>query len=57
MWKMEGQEGSVVHAVTELAQEEDSPVTSTQADFTKNVKLLPPTPVFWAGRKEPLSMG
>ena len=53
---MEVQEGSRVHVGVELAQEKDFSVTLTQADFTKNLKLLPTSPASRAGRKEPLSM-
>ena len=40
----------------ELARESDFSVTLTQADFAKNLKLLPTPPELWAGRKETLSM-
>ena len=39
----------------ELAQETDFSATSTQGDFTKNLKLLPTSPELRAGRKNPLS--
>ena len=54
--EMEAQEESPVPAGMELGQEKDFSVTSTHADFTKNLKLLPTPPALWAGRKEPLSM-
>ena len=55
--EMEAEEESFVHAGMELGQEKDFSATSTHADFTKNLKLLPTSPELWAGRKEPLSMG
>ena len=48
--------GSFVNVGMELAQEKDFSLTSTKADFAKNLKLFPTPPSFWAGRKEPLSM-
>ena len=39
-----------------VALEKDFSVTSTQADFAKNMKLLPTPPELWAGRKTPLSV-
>ena len=46
-----------MHVGTEVAQETDFSATSTQEDFTKNLKPLSTSPVLWAGRQEPLSSG
>ena len=45
-----------MHVGMEVAQVKDFPATSTQEDFTKNLKLLPTSPELRAGRKNPLSM-
>ena len=42
--EMEGLEGSFVRVGAELAQEQDFSATLTQADFAKNMKLLPTSP-------------
>ena len=42
--KLKVQGGSFVHVGMELAQGKDSSGTSTRADFTKNMKLLPTPP-------------
>ena len=47
---------SIARAGMELAKEDDSSVTLTREDITRNLKFLPTPPKFWAGRKEPLSM-
>ena len=47
--------GSSVHVGMGLAQEKDFSMTLTQADFAKNLKLLPTSPELWARRREPLS--
>ena len=54
--KLEVQEGSFVHVGMELAHEKDFSATLTEADFAKNVKLLPTSPEPWAGRREPSSL-
>ena len=53
--KLEVQEGSFVHVGMELAQEKDPSATSTRADFTKHMELLPTPPSLWARGKELLS--
>ena len=50
------QDGSFVHVGMTVSLEKDFSVTSTQADFAKNMKLLPTPPELWAGRKTPLSV-
>ena len=53
---LEVREGSFVHVGMELAQEWGFSVTLAQADFAKNVKLLPTSSLLRAGRRGPLSM-
>ena len=54
--ELKGREGSFVHVGIELAREKDFSVTLTQADFAKNLELLPTSPELLAGRKNSLSM-
>ena len=46
----------MVHVGAESAHEKDLPVTLTQEDLAKNLKLLPTSPALWAGRTAPFSM-
>ena len=50
--KLEVQEGSIVHVGMGLAQEKDSSATLIQADFARNLELLPTPPALWAGPEE-----
>ena len=52
--RLQACEGSFVHVGVELGQEEDFFAKLTQADFTKNMKLLPTPPSLRAGRQGPL---
>ena len=54
--KLRAQGGSFVDVGMVLAQEKDFSATLTQEDFTTNLKLLPTSPAFWAGRKNPPRM-
>ena len=54
--KQKAREGSFVHVGMEVAQGKDFSVTSTQEDFTGNLKLLPTSPERCVGRKNSLSM-
>ena len=46
---------SFAHVGMELALEDGYPVTLTQGDFAKNLRVIRASPKLWAARQEPLS--
>ena len=55
IWILEVQEGFFANVGVELAQGKDFSATAAPGDFTENLKLLPASPEWWAGLKNPLS--
>ena len=53
--KLQVREKSFARVGVEMARANDFSATSTREDFTRDLKFLPASPKFWAGREGPLS--